>query len=271
MSIHSERALIASMYRNGCFSRPEESQEEYLRLSSTWVHPDDGKEWKYPKIVKKAFTDRFGIDLQKIPVEISSNGLMPWELACCWIDEEGRGTIQLRSNDRTQKFVQSEAILAHEAMHAIRGRLFSSIFEEHCAYATCYEIFPHSFPSWRAFLGPLFTSSKEIVILLLLIWGTWSVPMLFDWNFSYSLLFFLSISFLIFPFIRLLTRWRAWRKAMKNIAFEWPNKEWKLIIRLSDQDITWLSELRKDNVRDAIHKKAANEWRWKYFLDEILD
>jgi hypothetical protein len=271
MSTTSERPSIASVHRNGCFSRPEESQEAYLRAASTWTVSDKEEEWDFPPIVKKTFAERFGVDLQKIPVEISSKGLMPWELACCWIDQDGRGAIQIRPNDRPLKLVQSEAILTHEAVHAVRGRLFSSVFEEHCAYAACYDAFPHTFPGWRAFLGPLFTSPKEIIIILIIVWGTWGVPMLFDWDIPYSLLFCLSLSSLFFPFMRLLNRWRVWRKALKNIAGEWPNKEWKLMIRLSDQEIRWLATLKKSTVRDAIHKKAGQEWRWEYFLEEILD
>ena len=196
---------------------------------------------------------------------------MPWELACCWIDQDGRGTIQIRPNERSQKFVQNEAILTHEAVHAVRGRLFSSIFEEHCAYAACHEVFPQSFPFWRAFLGPLFTSPKEVITLLILVWGTWGIPMFFDWDVSYVLLLTLSFSYLLYPFTRLISRWKVWKSAIKNIADEWPSKEWKLMIRLSDQEIEWLSHLKKGDVREAIHEKARHEWRWEYFLEDILD
>jgi len=271
MATIPERNQISAIYKNGCFSRPEESLEAYLHTSSAWPLPAKEDGWEFPPLIKKTFADRFEIDLQNIPVEVSSKGLMPWELACCWIDEDGRGTIQIRKNDRSLKLVQSEAVLTHEAIHAVRGRLFSTIFEEHCAYAACHAAFPLSFPSWRAFLGPLFTSPKEVFILLLLIWGTWGMPFAFDWEFPYSLLFCLSFSFLLFPFFRLLKRWRIWRKAMKNIAAEWPDKEWKLIIRLSDQEISWLAALSKENVRDAVHEKASDDWRWNYFLDELLD
>jgi hypothetical protein len=271
MSTSSMSELVANGYQSGCFSRPEESQETYVHICSTWGQSDNEEECQYPQIVRKAFAERFAIDLQKIPVEISSKGLMPWELACCWVDQDGRGTIQIRPNDRPFKFVQSEAILTHEAVHAVRGRLFSSIFEEHCAYAACYEAFPHSFPFWRTFLGPLFTSPKEVVTLLLLIWGTWCIPMIFDWDVSYPLLFCLSLTFLLFPCIRLLSRWKIWQKAMKNVSSEWPNKEWKLMIRLSDEEVKWLAQLPKEEVRDAVHEKAAREWRWGYFLDDLLD
>ena len=271
MSTPSEGDLITSVHKNGCFSRPEESQEAFFHVVSTWTQADEKDEWAFPPVVKKAFSDRFGIDIQKIPVEVSAKGLFPWELACCWIDQDGRGTIQIRPNDRSLKLVQSEAILTHEAVHAVRGRLFSRIFEEHCAYAACYEAFPNTFPGWRAFLGPLFTTPKEVIILMLFIWGTWGIPMLFDWDVSYALLSCLSLSFLVFPCIRLLSRWIVWRKALKNIGAEWPSKEWKLMIRLSDQEIKWLSRMRKGDVRDAVHKKASCEWRWRYFLDEILD
>ncbi len=271
MATAAERAQIAHTYKNGCFSRPKEPLEAFLQLSSTWVSAEPVQQWTYPLPVAKGFFEHFGVDLQKIPVEISSKGLMPWELACCWIDEEGRGTIQIRPQDKPSTFVRPGELLTHEAVHAVRGRLFSSLFEEHCAYAACYKVFPRTFPLWRTFLGPLFTSPKEVIILVCLIWGTWGVPMLMDWDVSYFLLGGLSFSYLLVPFARLVTRWRAWRRALNNIAVAWPNKEWKLIIRLSDEEILWLSRLRKADVRQAVHDKALQEWRWEYFLEEILE
>ena len=112
--------------RIGCFSRPDESIESYLLDFATWDTTE--AEWDYPRIIKKLFAERFGIDLQKVPLEVSSKGLMPWELACCWIDQHGRGTIQVRMNDSSQPRVSKDAVLTHEAIHAVRGRLHSSKF-----------------------------------------------------------------------------------------------------------------------------------------------
>jgi hypothetical protein len=271
MSSRQERTLLSTLHRNGCFSRPEETQESFLLATSSWFLANDDHAWDYPQVVKKTFSDRFGIDLQKIPVEVSAKGLMPWELACCWIDQDGHGTIQVRPYDRSQKIIHSEVILTHEAIHAVRGRLFSKKYEEHCAYAACHDAFPHTFPFWRAFLGPLFTSPKEVILLLLAIWGTWGIPILLDWDIPFTLLFCLSLIPLLFPFARLLQRWREWNKAMKNIAFEWPHKKWELIIRLTDDDVEWLASLRKKQVRKAVIEKAASDWRWEYFLEDILD
>lgn len=271
MSTTLEKALLSSCNKNGCFSRPEESKTAFLQASSSWSQEDESTRWEYPQIVTQTFADRFGIDLQKVPVEVSAKGLMPWELACCWIDKEGHGTIQVRPHERGKKIVRSEVILTHEAIHAVRGRLFSTKYEEVCAYAACHDAFPHSFPFWRAFLGPLFTSPKEVIIILCIIWGTWGLPLLMEWDIPFTFLFSISFLPLLFPFTRLLRRWRVWNKAMKNIAFEWPHKEWQLMIRMTDAEIEWLASLRKKQVRHAVHEKALTDWRWEYFIEEILD
>lgn len=271
MATTEDRAHIAQIHTSGCFSRPEEPQEAYLQQSSSWTQAQPDSGWEYPQCVVKIFAEQFAVDLKKIPVEISANGLMPWELACCWIDSEGHAAIQIRPQDKTSRLVQAEALLTHEAVHAVRGRLFSSIFEEHCAYAACRKAFPQTFPLWRTFLGPLFTSPREVAVILCLIWGTWGLPMLFDWDVSFPVLLCLSLSYLIIPFVRLVTRWTVWRKALKNIAAQWPHKEWKLIIRLSDAEVIWLSQLNRTNLREAVQEKARQEWRWAYFLDELLE
>jgi hypothetical protein len=269
MTVSSSHDPIQVADRTGCFSRPGEQIDTFLQASASWAQASSTEQ--YPRAVQKVFADRFGVDLHGVPLEVSSKGLMPWELACCWIDQDGRATIQMRYADAAEAPVPTDAILTHEALHAVRGRLFATTFEEHCAYAACCAAFPHTFPKWRAYVGPLFVSAREIMFLLFFIWSLWGIPMFMDWDVSYEMLFALSFLAFLAPVLRLVSRWKIWNTALHNIASTWPHKEWRLMIRLADDEIVWLSTLRPEDVFDAVRAKAAQDWRWRYFVEKILE
>jgi hypothetical protein len=65
---------------------------------------------------------------------------------------------------------------------------------------------------------------------------------------------------------RLQSRWKVWDKAMKSIVSQWPATAWKLMIRMADEEIEWLSALPYDRVLQEVEKKALADWRWSYFL-----
>lgn len=252
--------------REGCFSRPDDSEEGFRFVAASWnLKSDPGG---YPPLLNKIFLARFGVNLEAVPLEVSSKGLMPWELACCWIDEEGHGSIQVRPSAHLQNRVPLDIVMVHEAIHAVRGRLNATKFEEHVAYAACREAFPDIFPRWRAWIGPLFSSVREVLALLVLLWGSWGLPIFL--NLSVSAWLIAGIDGLILAAFlwRLQGRWAVWNRAMKAVASCWPKTAWKLMIRMTDEEVGWLSRVR--NAREEILTKAAQEWRWRYFLDELL-
>ena len=250
--------------RKGCFSRPGDSEEMFCTIAASW-NPS-AESWKYPDHLKTIFAERFGVDLQSIPLKVSSKGLMPWELACCWLDEEGKGSIQMKPSARVQNRVPLDVVLVHEAVHAVRGRLGASKFEEYVAYAACRAAFPHSFPRWRAWVGPLFSSVREVLILLIFLWGGWGVPLFLNIMVPALLIVGLDILIMALFLTRLQDRWRVWNKAMSAIASQWPKTAWKLMIRMADEEIEWLATLPHDRVEEEIGQKASADWRWKYFL-----
>ena len=253
-----------AMDRKGCFSRPGDSEEEFCTIAASWNPSTES--WNYPDHLKAVFAERFGVDLQSIPLKVSSKGLMPWELACCWLDDEGKGSIQMRSSTRSQNRVPLDVVLVHEAVHAVRGRLESSKFEEHVAYAACRAVFPHSFPRWRAWIGPLFSSVREVIVLLILLWGSWGLPLFLNASIPASLVGGFDILVIAAFLTRLQSRWKVWDKAMKSIVSQWPATAWKLMIRMADEEIEWLSALPYDRVLQEVEKKALADWRWSYFL-----
>ena len=250
--------------REGCFSHPDDSEEGFRAVAASWAPPCDSP--GYPSHVREIFSDRFGVDLGAVPLITSSKGLMPWELACCWLDEDGRGSIQMRPSLGPQGRVPLDVILVHEAVHAVRGRLDASKFEEHTAYAASREVFPGVFPKWRAYLGPLFSSVREVTILLVLLWGSWGVP-LFTSVGAWTVAGIDGMILAVF-LARLQYRWAVWNRAFGAVASEWPATAWKLMIRMADEEVEWLS--KTTCVREEVAKKAAHEWRWRYFLEHLL-
>lgn len=260
--------LKSCVDRIGCFSRPDDSLEHYQEVVFSWNRSDTG--WSYPEKLREIFSLRFAVDIQNIPIETSSKGLMPWELACCWIDREGRGGIQVRPIASSQQRVPFEVVLFHEAIHAIRGRLEAPIFEEYIAYAACRSAFPVLFPRWRMWTGPLFSSVREVVVLLVLLWAMWIVPVALDVELHPFAIGAMNIVCLAYFLFRLKHRWKIWHRAMKSISTVWPEQAWALMVRMSDEEIYWLASIRKKDVRQAVQEKASLEWRWRYFLRDIL-
>ena len=250
----------------GCFSRPDEPEREFLAAAASWA-PSEGS-WEYPPHVKELFADRFGVDLGAVPLRLSSKGLMPWELACCWLDEEGRGSIQMRPSVGPKGRVPLDVVLVHEAVHAVRGRLNASKFEEHAAYSACREAFPGTFPAWRVWIGPLFSSVREVLTLLVLLWGSWGVPIFFNSSIPFWAIAGADGIIVSAFLLRLQRRWTVWERAMRAVVSHWPATAWRLMIRMADEDVEWLSEAV--HPREEIEKRAAQEWRWRYLLDYVL-
>ena len=250
--------------KEGCFSRPDDTEEGFRAVAASWAMPCGSS--AYPPQVREIFLKRFGIDLGAIPLIASSKGLMPWELACCWIDEEGRGSIQMRPSVGPQSRVPLDVVLVHEAVHAVRGRLDSSKFEEYIAYAASRDAFPESFPRWRAYLGPLFSSVREVSSLFFLLCGSWAVPLCTSIG-AWTVVGIDGAIMGLF-FARLQYRWSVWNRAFRTVSSAWPATAWKLMIRMADDEVEWLS--KASCIREDVAKKASQEWRWHYFLDHLL-
>jgi len=253
---------IRILDKNGRFSRPEEDLDSFLQQAR--VRQDT--ESIIPYRVAKAFSEKLHVDVETIPVEQSSKGLLPWELACCWIDEQGESTIRMRPLKKSP--ISQNTVLVHELVHAIRGRLSSSKFEEFCAYDVCAALTP--LPKWRRFLGPLFSSAKEVLFICLLLWCNFFVPLLFSLQPSLFALSIIPALSIVLPFTRLISRWRTWNRALYNISFHWPDRGRALLIRLADEEIVWLAQLSPDQVIPAIEERSSYDWRWKFFLSHIL-
>jgi hypothetical protein len=92
----------------------------------------------------------------------SSKGLAPWQAAATWIDVKRVYTIQIRPSRWLSWLVDTDEVLAHEAVHAARAAFNEPKSEEMLAYLT-------SSAKWRQVIGPLFRQPKEAFLLMLLI------------------------------------------------------------------------------------------------------
>jgi len=249
--------------KTGRFSRPEEAIDSFLQQARS-RQPCNDCVIPYP--VAKAFSEKLCIDIQSVAIEQSSRGLLPWELACCWVDEEGESTIRIRPSKKG--LISKNTLLVHELVHAVRGRLSSSKFEEFCAYDISAALTP--LPKWRRFLGPLFSSAKEILFICLLLWSNFFLPLLFNFHPSTFALSIIPVLSIALPFTRLITRWKTWNKALHNISLHFPERARALLIRLADEEIIWLSKLDPDQTVSAIQERALYDWRWQFFVSYIL-
>jgi len=260
---HKIEHKIHILDKNGRFSRPEEQLDSFLQQSKT-SRPLSDSVIPYP--VTKAFSDKLSVNIQSMPIEQSAKGLLPWELACCWIDEDGEPMIRMRPSQ--DGLISKETVLVHELVHAVRGRLSSSKFEEFCAYDVCATLTP--LPKWRRFLGPLFSSAKEVLFIFLALWCNFILPLFFNFHPSALALSIVPVLSISLPFARLISRWRTWNRALHLVSIHWPQKEHALLIRLADEEIIWLSKLEPSQVVSSIQEKARYDWRWQFFLSHIL-
>jgi len=262
MTDTQDRSRVASYDRRCFLPVPDESLEEYLSQAQTHTFLSDHV---IPQRIVQVFRDLFFVDITVIPVEVSSKGLWPWELACCFIDAQENPLVRYRSKTKIAQHV----LIAHEMIHATRARLISPKFEEYCAYAASAALFPNQFSRWRAWLGPL-CSSGEVVSLVAGIWLFWIVGMIFLWPGFFLWFWIFLCSSCVGLLLRLWYRWRVWRSAFNCIASVWPKSVWALVIRLHDKDIVWVSKISSNDIEKRVEERAVTDWRWQFFKEKIL-
>lgn len=260
--------IAISIDNVGCFAGPDDTLDVYV----TKKNKSQNSKNAAPQELAEAFQTRLHVDISQISIEETPKGLMPWELACCWIDEDGSSTIRMRP-ETTKTTINRTAVLTHELIHAMRGRIGSTTFEEFTAYAVTASLFPHYLTPWRTFLGPLFNSALEVILVIATVWACWLLP------------FFLSLPvlpFLLLPvttiallFLRLFLRWRVWNAAFERLNGTFSTLALPLVVRLSDEEIRWLAMLPHNRVRNAFLERAKKEWRFrlleKKFLLDLLE
>ncbi len=250
--------IASTLDSQGCFAGPEEPLEQYVTKQKKGI----ASQHILPQELVEAFGTKLKVDVTSLPVEETSKGLFPWELACCWIDEEGNSLIRVRP-EGTGSPVHRTAVIAHELIHAMRGGLASTRFEEVTAYAATRALFPRYLSAWRCFLGPLFDTSYEVILFLVASWACWLIPFLLSLPLMPFLI--LPIGFLSWLTIRLIHRWRVWRSSFQKLERLCGHWALALIVRLSDDEIEGLATVPDEQVSMVFSERARVEWRLAIF------
>lgn len=211
-----------------------------------------------------------------IPLTYSNQKLPPWQGAVLWVfGEKGRDQfpmIQMRKGFRKGKilFYSQNEVLGHELLHAIRMGFDEPRFEEILAYS-------HSSSRIRRFFGPLFRTSNQAIVFLLLILLSialqttaffFTTSPLLPWVKGVSLLPFLDLAFRSASLIK---DQRILRKALKKLSEIFPNQQevFPIAVRLKDSEIESVALSPVDQILNEIEEKIPVSLRWRQILAQF--
>jgi hypothetical protein len=155
---------LLGYFQRGLIPGPDESEETFLqraKQAQSLSHP----EWK-------EVSHAFGFVIDWVPISYSNHQIAWWEGAATWISDDQLPSIQLRTSFKKGSFLgySLSEVLAHEAVHAARSRFDQPQFEEVLAYSTAPQ-------AWKRFFGPLFSRTREPLVLLLSVIAGAFVPL----------------------------------------------------------------------------------------------
>ena len=178
----------------------------------------------------------------------SSKGLPFWEPAATWMLEQDNIIIPLLQIKNRHKKIHAE-ILKHEVVHIARSAFKEPIYEEFLAYAT-------SQSKWRRFFGPIFRSSKEsllfVVLALLSSLTLWLIVPL--------------VVYSLWLLVRLMMHQKIFKTSLVNVGKIFQTDfPLKIAIRLTDEEIKWLEQCEavktEVNIQSYIEQQSCLRWR----------
>lgn len=190
------------------------------------------------------------LEISWLPCCFSTKKLSPWEPAAIWLMECEQIILPLLQMKPDIKRLKKD-ITKHEMVHAARSAFDEPVYEEFLAYAT--------FPSrWRKGLGPLFRSSKESMVFVLLS----ALPLLEVFlPLQIGLLFIPILSFMMILFMRLSLHTRIFKRMLRTIKqiFE-VEAPLQVALRLSDQEIRLFGVCSLEEVTQYIFEQHCTRW-----------
>ncbi|MES2122232.1 MAG: hypothetical protein V4492_05585 [Chlamydiota bacterium] len=174
-----------------------------------------------------------------IEVEVSSQGLLPWEAAAAWIDQDKEGDAACRIQIRKRHWYPQAEVIAHEMVHALRAQFQEEQFEEVLAYQT-------SASSFRRYFGPLFakpSETKALIITLVIPWALFIADLFWDFPWDLSPVFSLPCIALGWMGLRLMRKQRTFARCLEHLAASLPRPECALAVALylTDDEIVLFS------------------------------
>ena len=215
----------------------------------------------------------YNFSLPWLLVMYSNYQLFPWHGACAWIFQMTSTSpigafLQLRStfkqNKTLWKIYNKNELLEHECCHAARMAFDENVFEEFLAY----QISPSFF---RRIVGPLFKSSYELVITLLLftiLICTNIFAIFFESYEAQNLYKYALAAFFIFMTalcIRLFFRHNQFLKCKNNLNKFTPLSQ-EIVFRLTDKEIISFGKMNKEQISQYLQKDPSLRCRLLYLL-----
>lgn len=249
---------LLALNSRGLFPGPNENDQNFLgRTQASIPGVTDPKALDLTQKLFDAAPDW-------VEVKIGSKGLVPWEGAATWIEENADGkrtaSIQLKSSIPAKLYLPEE-VLAHELVHAMRLGFEEDRFEEILAYRTS--------KNWiRRYCGPLFSKPKEVKWLLSLMaaaWVSYWIELIFDANFGGQYLIWMPSVMIGWVGMRLMRAQRTFSTALKNLelAIAKKGKSLAVALRLTDVEIALLSRLSPQEILDYAAKEKGTSLRWR--------
>lgn len=233
--------------KKGFLVAPHETQElfqnrcDFLEKSTELIKTCEKLKFtsieKHPPLVY----EDLDLEVNWLLISQSTKGLPFWEAAATWMIKEGEIIIPLLQFKKRSKNIDSE-IVKHELIHIARSSFEEPIYEEFLAYAT-------SKCRWRRLFGPVFRSSKESLVFVVLALLPSFTPWLLIPIAGYS----------IWLLVRLMIHQRIFQKALVNLSvFFQTRSPLKIAIRLTDEEIKLFSEAL--NIQAYISNQNCLRW-----------
>lgn len=264
----ASKELIA-WNQKGWIPGPAEDEEAFLAriqkldhfFSSPPTNVDDfltDIDWEGARRITQRL---YGFAPDWIVAHYSNENLPFYQGGAAWLFEE-KGIkiplIQLKKRferGSLYKIYRKEEVLAHEAVHAVRMGFESPKFEEIFAYKTS----PSFFRKW---LGPIFQTSWESILFLLLLAIPLSAQIAFYFVQPFKgwwILFLIPWFYLFLLGIRLGLLHLQLHRCLKNLKRLVGNQALPFAFRLTDEEILAFAKI--DSIEDYIKEQHSLRWR----------
>jgi len=262
-------SIEARANSEGIFIKENESKEEYIaRVKKISIKSND--------MYFTSLMQLYGFSPHWVDVVFDDTGIYCWEAGISWVDERTESPligIQMRkhfeTHERLYGLYTKEEVLCHEFVHAARFLFLDSKYDEHFCYFTSYQ--NGILPTIRTFIGPLFQSSQEVIIILFCILAVLLMAC-FDSETWFGAwlglgIFYAFITLVCFFVTRLLIRWLRFYKCKKNLSVL-DNRALHVMVRLTDSELELFSTLSFSEICSWV--KMQKGFRWQYLARQYF-
>lgn len=281
---------LSLLNQKGFIPGPNEGEEEFLKRTDYCLNlkrqfaADLGQQLPVeagsmpPEVaqnVNPITKNLFDIVLDWVPIVFSNYKMSFWHGGCAWIfqmseDSPTSAFFQLRKTfEKSQRYLgmyDRIEIIAHESAHVGRMKFDEPKFEEVLAYRTATS-------SFRKWIGPIFQSSWEslvfVLLLFLCIFGEFYLinNEISDsaWRQLFTWLQFIVLGMIFLGLVRVLWRQRQLSQCLKalKILFGTDEKADAVTYRLLDKEIIAFGKMSSEEINEYAEKQKNDTLRWR--------